>query len=163
VQGEQVRRGWSLTDRGRAEDERRLAAELDAAGGRGVATTAHAEFLPLNRRFGPACTRWQLRPQPGDPLAANDHTDWGWDEAVLRSLAALGAGLERALAPLVEVLLRFGGHAERYRAALRRVDGGERSWVDAPDRASCSLVWMQVHEDLLATLGIERGSDDPTG
>jgi hypothetical protein len=31
--------------------------------------------------------------------------------------------------------------------------------VDAPDRDSCHLVWMQFHEDLLATLGIPRGSD----
>jgi hypothetical protein len=47
------------------------------------------------------------------------------------------------------------------RAALARVDGGERAWVDGPDRASCSLVWIQLHEDLLATLGMERGTDDP--
>jgi hypothetical protein len=157
------RSGWSITDRGRIEGERQLAAELDAAGAREVAAAAHAAFLPLNRRFGPVCTRWQLRPRPGDPLAANDHTDWGWDSSVLRSLAALGDGLDRALAPLVAVLPRFDGHVERYRAALRQVDRGERAWVDAPDRASCSLVWIQVHEDLLATLGIERGTDDPTG
>ena len=31
--------------------------------------------------------------------------------------------------------------------------------VDAPDRDSCHLVWIQFHEDLLATLGIPRGSD----
>jgi hypothetical protein len=157
------RSGWSITDRGRAENERQLAAELDAAGARTVAEAAHAAFLPLNRRFGPVCTRWQIRPGPGDPLAANDHTDWGWDSSVLRSLAALGDGLDRALAPLVAALPRFDGHVERYRAALRRVDRGERAWVDAPDRASCHLVWIQVHEDLLATLGIERGTDDPTG
>ena len=153
------RSGWSITDRGRAEDERRLAAELDAAGAREVATEAHAAFLPLNQRFGAACTRWQIRPEPWDRLAANDHTDWGWDESVLRSLASLGTALERVCAPLVEVLPRFGGHVERYRAALARADRGERSWVDAPDRASCSIVWIQVHEDLLATLGIERGTD----
>jgi hypothetical protein len=31
--------------------------------------------------------------------------------------------------------------------------------VDGPDRDSCHLVWIQFHEDLLATLGIKRGSD----
>jgi hypothetical protein len=153
------RSGWSITDRGRAEDERQLAAELDAAGAREVVAAAHAAFLPLNARFGAVCTRWQIRPQPWDRLAANDHTDWGWDESVLRSLASLGTALERVCAPLVEVLPRFGGHVERYRAALARVDRGERSWVDASDRASCHIVWIQVHEDLLATLGIERGTD----
>jgi hypothetical protein len=157
------RRGWSLTDHGRSEDERLLAAELDAAGAREVATAAHGAFLPLNRRLGTVCTRWQIRPRPGDALAANDHTDWGWDESVLRSLAALGEGLQRVLAPLVGALPRFDGHATRYRAALAHVDRGERSWVDAPDRASCHLVWLQVHEDLLATLGVERGTDDVAG
>jgi hypothetical protein len=153
------RSGWSITDRGRAENERQLALELDAAGAREVATAVHAAFLPLNRRLGEACTRWQIRPQPWDRMAPNDHTDWGWDESVLRSLASLGAAVERVCAPLVDVLPRFGGHVERYRAALARVDRGERSWVDAPDRASCHIVWIQLHEDLLATLGIERGTD----
>ena len=119
----------------------------------------HAGFLPLNRRLGLACTRWQIWPQQWDGIAPNDHTDWGWDESVLRSLASLGSAVERVCAPLVEVLPRFGGHVERYRAALARVDRGERSWVDAPDRASCHIVWIQLHEDLLATLGIERGTD----
>ena len=154
------RSGWSVTDRGRAENERQLAAELDAAGARQVAVDAHTAFLPLNRRLGTACTKWQIRPVPGDALAANDHADWGWDESVLRSLRALGDGLQRALAPLAEVLPRFDGHVPRYRAALARVDRGERAWVDAPDRASCHIVWIQAHEDLLATLGIERGTDD---
>jgi len=153
--------GWSMTDAGRAEEERQLAEELDASGARDVAVAAHAAFLPLNRRFGVACTRWQVRPQPWDRMAANDHTDWPWDEAVLRTLTSLGAGLDRALAPLVAALPRFDRHVPRYRAALARVDRGERAWVDAPDRASAHLVWIQLHEDLLATLGIDRGTDDP--
>lgn len=65
------------------------------------------------------------------------------------------------LEPLATVLPRFAGHAPRYRAALTRVDQGERAWVDAPDRASAHVVWIQLHEDLFATLGIERGTDDP--
>jgi hypothetical protein len=154
--------GWSITDTGRLENERRLAEELDAAGARQVATEVHAGFVPLNRRFGTACTRWQIRPAPWDRMALNDHTGHRWDEQVLRSLAFLGDALDRVCAPLVEALPRFGGHVDRYRAALARVDRGERAWVDAPDRTSCHIVWIQVHEDLLATLGIERGTDDPS-
>jgi len=153
--------GWSMTDAGRRENERQLAEELDSTGAREVATTAHAGFLPLNRRFGTACTRWQIRPQPWDRMAANDHTDWPWDEAVLRSLTSLGAALDRVCAPLADALPRFDRHVPRYRAALARVDRGERAWVDAADRASCHIVWIQLHEDLLATLGLQRGTDDP--
>jgi hypothetical protein len=39
------------------------------------------------------------------------------------------------------------------------VQTGHHSWVDAPDRDSLHAVWIQLHEDLLATLGIERGTD----
>ena len=56
-------------------------------------------------------------------------------------------------------LRRFDGYAERYSAALAKVGTGQRRWVDAPEVASCHTVWIQLHEDLLATLGIPRGSD----
>ena len=51
----------------------------------------------------------------------------------------------------------FEGYAVRYRFALGRVDRGEREWVDGVGRDSCHTVWMQLHEDLIATLGIDRG------
>jgi len=81
--------GWSLTDAGRVENERRLADELDRAGVRDTVANAHAAFVPLNRRFSAACTDWQIRSTRLDPMAFNDHTDWRWDERVLRTLASL--------------------------------------------------------------------------
>jgi hypothetical protein len=151
--------GWSVSDAGRVENERRLAAELDRAGARETVATAHAAFLPLNERLAGACTDWQMRPTRLDPLAANDHTDWRWDERVLRTLASLGTSFQALCGQLTERLARFDGYAQRYATALRRVDTGRRAWVDAPDRESCHTVWMQFHEDLLATLGIPRGAD----
>jgi len=151
--------GWSLTDAGRIENERRLAAELDRAGVREAVAQAHTTFLPLNRRFGNACTDWQVRPTRTDPMALNDHTDWRWDERVLRTLAAVDNSFRHLCDGLATCLARFDGYADLYSAALRKVETGQRAWVDAPDRDSCHLVWMQFHEDLLATLGIPRGSD----
>jgi hypothetical protein len=118
---------------------------------------AHAVFLPLNRRFGAACTDWQIRPARLDPMAFNDHTDWGWDERVLRTLGSVAASFRLLCAQLTEGLARFGGYADRYSSALGQVDRGHRAWVDAPDRDSCHMLWIQFHEDLLATLGIPRG------
>ena len=149
--------GWSLTGAGRAENGRRLAAELGRAGARDTVTRAHAAFLPLNRRFGAACTDWQIRPTRLDPMAFNDHTDWGWDERVLRTLGSVAASFRLLCAQLTEGLARFGGYADRYSSALGQVDRGHRAWVDAPDRDSCHMLWIQFHEDLLATLGIPRG------
>ncbi len=151
--------GWSLTDTGRAEGERRLAAELDRLGLRGAVADVHARFRPLNRRFGAACTDWQVRPTRLDPLAINDHTDWRWDERVLRTLTSVETAFAGLCAELSARLTRFGGYAGLYATALRRVGAGERGWVDGHDRDSLHLVWIQFHEDLLATLGIERGTD----
>jgi hypothetical protein len=154
-------RGWTLTESGRVENERQLAEELTASGARAVVARAHAAFLPLNARFQAACTHWQIRPLPGRPTAANDHLDFRWDDSVLRELATLG----RLLAPLAEELAgrlsRFDGYAARYRAAIARVERGETSWIDGVGRDSCHAVWFELHEDLLATLGIPRGVESP--
>jgi len=151
--------GWSLTDARRAEDEKRLAAELDLAGARDIVAGAHQRFLPLNRRFGAACTDWQMRPAPGDPMAFNDHTDWRWDERVLQTLTWLERPFGRLGDQLSGCLERFGGYRDRYSSALARAMTGQKAWVDGHDRDSCHTVWIQFHEDLLATLGLPRGSD----
>ena len=153
--------GWSLTDAGRAEDERRLAAELAVAGpgARREVVAAHQQFLPLNDRLGTACTNWQIRPAPGEPLAVNDHTDARWDDRVLATLGSLGGSLHRVCDPLTRRLSRFGGYAGLYSTAVVKAQAGQYAWIDAPDRDSCHLVWIQFHEDLLATLGLDRGPE----
>ncbi|HET7901557.1 MAG TPA: hypothetical protein VFL59_10250 [Candidatus Nanopelagicales bacterium] len=149
--------GWSLTDAGRARNEALLAEELDGLGVRSRVEAVHVGFLPLNARLLDACTRWQLRPLPGDPLAANDHTDHAWDDRVLGSLASVG----HALAPLAErltgALPRCAGYHARYAAALAKAQRGESSWVDGVGIDSCHRVWIELHEDLIATLGLSRG------
>jgi hypothetical protein len=156
--------GWHLTDDGRREDEARLAAELDRAVARPTVEHCHRLFVGLNARFLKVCTDWQVHPVAGDRLAANDHGDWAWDEGVLRNLDWVGKKLAEVIAPVAERLRRFDGYPERYSAALTKVNDGERRrdryrWVDAPDVDSCHTVWIQLHEDLLSTLGIPRGSD----
>ena len=150
--------GWALTARGRAENERRLAAELDQTAARSAVVAAHEVFVVLNSAFLTAVTNWQIRPTPTDPLAANDHADQGWDERVVGDLRGLGVRLRPVGEQLAVTLERFAGYPERYSAALDRVDRGERAWVAQPTIESCHTVWMELHEDLLATLGLERGS-----
>jgi hypothetical protein len=152
--------GWSLTGTGRAENERQLAAELAARGAVDEVVRVHAAFLPLNARFQESVTRWQVRPVPGDPMGRNDHTDFRWDDRVIDVLGSVGRRLALLGADLSEVLDRFDGYAARYMAALSRVERGERPWVDAVGIDSCHAVWMQLHEDLLATLGLERGQEE---
>lgn len=150
---------WALTASGRAEGEHRMAVELDAAGARGVVTAVHADFGGPNRRFGAACTDWQIRPTGRDPMAANDHADARWDHQVLERLRTLGRELDGLCARLADRLERFSPYPALYASALAEAGRGRAAWVDAPDRDSLHLVWIQLHEDLLATLGIPRGSD----
>ena len=151
--------GWSVTERGKAETERRAARELEALGAADAVRAVHADFIPLNARFGEACTRWQVRPTARDPLAANDHEDLRWDHHVLSTLRAMQGSLADLCARLAVHLPRFAVYPPLYAAALARVVAGDHAWLDAPDRDSLHLVWVQLHEDLLTTLGLPRGSD----
>jgi hypothetical protein len=150
--------GWSLTERGRAENQRQLAAELARTGGVSEVRDTYEEFLPLNAALLQACTNWQLKPAPGDRLAPNDHGDAAWDADVLHALT----GIEQALGPLNErltnLLTRFRGYHARFTTALERARAGEHAWVDRTDIDSCHRVWFELHEDLIATLGIDRGA-----
>lgn len=121
---------------------------------------AHTRFLPANARFQDAVTRWQVRPAPGEPLAANDHTDHRWDDRVPEDLGSLGRILGSLTDELAASLPRFSGYDQRYDAALSRAVDGHDRWVDGVGIDSCHLVWMQMHEDLLATLGLDRADGD---
>ena len=145
--------GWALTAAGRVENERRLAAELDRTGTRSEVVPAHEGFLALNSRFLNTITKWQIRPKPTDRLAANDHI-----ERVLDDLHDLGRELQPVCETHTIALPRFAGYSERYAAALDRAARGGQAWVAQPKIDSCHTVWMELHEDLLATLGLERGA-----
>lgn len=155
--------GWSLTDDGKSENERQLAAERQLVDPGNRIQRIYREFLPLNARLVRAVTDWQLKPSDADLFVPNDHSDADWDTRVLGELATLS----RDLAPLTEelssVLARFDGYSARYDAALRRAVNGEGDWVDKTDRDSCHRVWFQLHEDLVATLGIDRSKESAPG
>jgi len=148
--------GWSLTGSGRAQDERLLAAELTGVAGENEVRDVHRAFLPLNARLQRACTDWQLRPTAHDRLATNDHRDPAWDGAVLDELAAVEVGLVPLAGRLAALLSRFDGYADRFAAARHRARAGEPGWVDGTDVDSCHRVWFELHEDLIATLGMTR-------
>ena len=148
--------GWSLSEAGRAENERRLASELADAGGAEAIREIYRRFLPLNALLLRACTDWQLKPVAGDRLVPNDHADPAWDAGVLRGLAAIDRALPALNDRLADVLRRFHGYDTRFTAALLRARAGEPAFVDRTDVDSCHRVWFELHEDLIATLGIDR-------
>ena len=154
--------GWMLTPEGRAYGESLLAAELEATGVRPTVEAAYRDFLELNQGFLGLCTDWQLRPDPdapdGDPIV-NDHADAVHDAAVVARLGEADDVMREVCGGLAEVLARFDGYGERFAEALARVRVGEAEWFTRPMIDSYHTVWFELHENLLATLGIERARE----
>ena len=63
---------------------------------------------------------------------------------------------------LAAALARFARYGPRLTNAVDRVRAGEVDWFTKPVLDSYHTVWFELHEDLLATLGIERG-EEPDG
>ncbi|CAH0265002.1 hypothetical protein SRABI26_03496 [Arthrobacter sp. Bi26] len=143
-------RGWSLTVAGRTENERLLAAELDSTGGYAVVTAVHAKFAPLNADVVAACSKLQLH-----WLADGDQPNGGIDEQTHQTFAQAAASLSDLEVRLTAVLSRFGGYAKRLEQAVANA-ATEPAWLTATDRDSFHRVWFELHEDLIATLGIPR-------
>ncbi len=150
--------GWNLTADGRAEGERVLAAELDALGIRDSLAQAYRGFLAHNGRLLDICTQWQVRDVDGISKV-NDHADRVYDAAVFSELREVDAAVRPVVEELASMLERFAGYAPRLQNALDRVAAGEVDWFTKPTIDSYHTVWFELHENLLATLGIERGTE----
>jgi hypothetical protein len=150
--------GFSLTPAGRTEHARRLAVELDAAGQRGDVEAAYRDFLVLNPDLLSVCTAWQLREVDGES-SVNDHSDGIYDAGVIEQLTSLHAKAEPICDRLADSLERYSGYGPRLSYALDKVRTGDPDWFTKPMIPSYHTVWFEMHEDLLATLGIERGSE----
>ena len=154
--------GWMLTPEGRARGEALLTAELEATGVRPAVEVAYRDFLEVNQGFLGLCTDWQLRPDPdapdGDPIV-NDHADAAHDAAVVARLGEADDVIREVCGGLADVLARFDGYGQRFADALARVRAGEVEWFTRPMIDSYHTVWFELHENLLATLGIERARE----
>jgi hypothetical protein len=150
--------GFSLSKAGREEHARLLGAELDGAGARPLIEASYREFLLLNTQLLSVCTEWQLRDVNGESTV-NDHSDHAYDAGVIEKLADLHAEVVPICNDLAAGLDRFRGYCPRLSHALERVRAGDTDWFTKPMIASYHTVWFELHEDLLCTLGIERGSE----
>jgi hypothetical protein len=150
--------GWALTPGGRREGERLLAAELDEAGLRPAVRDAYHRFTELNGDLLALCTDWQLRDVGGEPIV-NDHSDTVYDAACVDRLHELHGKAEPVVHDLAALLERFAGYPARLEHALAEVQAGEVDWFTSPGVDSYHTVWFELHEHLLATLGIERATE----
>jgi hypothetical protein len=130
---------WSLTEAGRRHNEAQLRDELDRAGARDAVDAAHEAFLPLNGRATQVLTAWQLDRRAG----------------AFGELADLAEALRPLERDLAQRLTRFAGYHRRFVTALDRAHD-DPQWITGIDVDSCHRVWFELHEDLIATLGVTR-------
>ncbi|MFJ5986921.1 transcriptional regulator [Lentzea sp. NPDC092896] len=144
--------GWALTESGRAADASGVKAELESAGTRPALTEAFDAFLVLNPELLDLCTAWQVRSADG---VVNDHTDEVYDARVLALFTDFHARAVVVIAALAAAVPRFARYDPRLTEALARAQAGELDHL-ADTIDSFHTVWAELHEDLLATLGIAR-------
>jgi hypothetical protein len=113
---------------------------------------AYERFLPLNAEFLRVCNDWQVL-RTGAP---NDHSDVEYDWAVIDRLRVLHERSSPVTRAMATAMARFATHRTRLRAALAQVEAGANEWFTSPRIDSYHTVWMQLHEDLLLALGIDR-------
>ena len=151
--------GFALTAAGRGEHSRLVADELERAGAREALTEGYRRFRDHNRELVQLASQWQVREVDGH-LVVNDHADASYDHAVVDRLAGHHQRSTPVLDQLARALDRYGSYKPRLDHALVRVQAGETDWFTKPMIASYHTIWFELHEDLLATLGINRGEED---
>jgi hypothetical protein len=111
----------------------------------------------LNKELLATCTAWQVQDESSGSL--NDHSDPDYDAQVVARLGDVDDAVQPIAADLATALDRFSGYGPRLATARARVGTGEHDWFTKPMVDSYHTVWFELHEDLLATLGIERSSE----
>lgn len=143
--------GWVLTDAGKSRDGELLREELAASGTRPILLATTEDFESgINPRLVRTVTEWQLRSSPDRTVASVD---------VMRELTDLADALRDLLVDLVARLPRFARYPRQFTAAAERVRGGDQEWVAGVGRLSCHVVWAELHEDLLSSLGRDRSAE----
>jgi hypothetical protein len=150
--------GFVLTPAGRTAGTEALVAELDGTGARDVVRAAYERFLELNADMLQLCTDWQVRDVDGEQVL-NDHGDTTYDQEVIARLVGLDDSLGAVLSGLSSQLARYGAYKPRFDEALSRLLGGDLDYFTKPLIPSYHTVWFELHEDLLATLDIDRADE----
>lgn len=143
---------WQLTPDGRKFHSKQLP-EIIGDGAEGL-RIHYEEFLQLNGRLKEICTAWQIR--GGEP---NDHTDADYDHACLAELDALHHDSANMLDGFATAVSRFDAYRHRLTRVTARALAGETNLFTGVMCGSFHDIWMELHEDLILLLGIDRRAE----
>ncbi|MET8209136.1 hypothetical protein ABZT51_24370 [Streptomyces sp. NPDC005373] len=144
---------WRITADGR-EHHRTVVVGLLDDPGRSRLRSLYEDFLTVNGEAKQACSDWQIR--DGEP---NPHDDGDYDQAVLDRVASVYDRVDVLLGDMSMVCRRLDGYRSRLGAALEAVRHGDTRRLTGFGCASFHELWMELHEDLIQLLGIDRAAE----
>ncbi|MGB8858542.1 MAG: hypothetical protein WCC60_04770 [Ilumatobacteraceae bacterium] len=150
----EARQLWQLTPVGREEHLISLTEDVGNSHLSLGLREPYGAFLTINERFKALCGDWQLR--DGTP---NDHLDKAYDEQVVERLVALDGDAAPVVAAMGAVLARLAPYGPRLARTCLRVVEGETNMFTGVMCGSYHDVWMELHEDLILTQGIDRAAE----
>ena len=144
---------WQITPAGKEAHREALAVDSPAS----VTAALHGAyetFLGINTAFKELCGDWQLR--DGQP---NDHSDAAYDKAIVERLVAMKDESVPVVSAMADVLGRLAPYVPRLESTAKRVVAGEQNMFTGVMCGSYHDVWMELHEDLILTQGIDRAAE----
>ena len=142
---------WQLTQDGRDAHLKALEEDVCRPGFREGLAEKYHRFLEMNELFKALCADWQLR--DGQP---NDHCDAAYDEDCIKRLGVLDDEAQPICHAFADVAKRFDGYAARLTGSRTALEAGDTRMLTGVMCGSYHDVWMELHEDLLLTQGIDR-------
>lgn len=144
---------WQLTPQGREAHLGALATDVSKFDLSALAPH-YSSFLELNDVFKQLCGDWQLR--DGE---MNDHSDATYDRAVIARLVDLHTESQPILGEMSEVVPRLRTYSPRLSSTCDKVRDGVQQMFTGVMCGSFHDVWMELHEDLILTQGIDRAAE----
>jgi hypothetical protein len=144
---------WQLTVTGKEQHRVALVDDVPPKVS-GALRADYQTFLGLNEVFKVICTDWQLN--EGQP---NDHLDDEYDAAILSRLDAVHNDALPVVESMAGVLGRLSPYSLRLVGARQRLLDGNIKMLTGVMCNSYHDVWMELHEDLLLTQGIDRRTE----
>jgi hypothetical protein len=142
---------WQLTPEGREAYAIALEEDVSRPGFREGLSVKYHRFLEMNEVFKGLCADWQLR--NGEP---NDHSDDAYDDGCIKRLGVLDDEAQPICHTFGEVAKRFDGYAARLTGSRAALENGDQRMFTGVMCGSYHDVWMELHEDLILTQGIDR-------
>ena len=112
------------------------------------------DFLALNEEFKELCASWQTRDG-----AVNDHSDASYDADRISALEDFHQRAAAVHAGFTSALPRFATYPHRLSVSLAKLQAGDPKQFTGVMCSSYHDVWMELHEDLVQLLGVDRHAE----